>query len=93
MLRRERVHPDHHHYFSYRTLKLLMEKFDLGCSEIYCYQEVEGHGLAKAIDRALPLATRVSPVWADGLVARATLHRLAAEEPVAEVAVIAADDD
>lgn len=79
MLRREKVHPDHNYYFSYRTLKQLMEKFDLECSEIYYYQEIEGQGLAKAIDRALSLATRVSPVWADGLVARAALNGSLAE--------------
>ena len=72
MLRREKVHPDHNCYFSYRTLTQLLEKFELLPKEIYYYQEVEGRGLAKAIDKALSFATWLSPVWADGLVVRAT---------------------
>ncbi|MGH9877724.1 MAG: class I SAM-dependent methyltransferase [Nitrososphaerales archaeon] len=73
MMRREKVHEDHNYYFSYRTLKQLLEKFDLGCKEIYYYQEVEGHGLSRTLDNAFYFMTWISPVWADGLIVRATV--------------------
>ena len=73
IMRQEKVHPDHNYYFSYRTLKQLMEKFDLNCREIYYYQEVEGQGLSRALDNAVAFTTRLSPLWADGLIARATV--------------------
>lgn len=71
LLRQEKVHPDHNYYFSYRTLKQLTAKFGLECREIYYYQEIEGHGLSKALDIALALSTRISPLCSDGLIVRA----------------------
>ncbi len=73
MLRREKVHPDHNYYFSYRTIRQLLEKFDLQCKEIYYYQEVEGHGMSRALDNAIWYTTWISPVYADGLIVRATI--------------------
>ena len=73
MLREEKVHPDHNYYFSYRTLKQLLEKFHLRCVEIYYYQEVEGRGIARVLDRAVSALTRISPLWSDGVIVRATL--------------------
>ena len=70
MLRREKVHPDHNYYFSYRTLQQLLEKFGLECREIYYYQAVEGRGPAWVLDHTLRLATRLSGAWADGLIVR-----------------------
>jgi hypothetical protein len=61
IMRQEKVHPDHNHYFSYRTLKQLLEKFGLNCREIYYYQEVEGQGLSRALDSAVAFTTRLLP--------------------------------
>ena len=83
MLRREKVNPDHNYYFSFRTIKQLLEKFDLRCDEVYYYQDIEGTGLTKVVDRVMSLAPRVSPVWADGIFARVTLKRSMAREPSA----------
>jgi 2-polyprenyl-3-methyl-5-hydroxy-6-metoxy-1,4-benzoquinol methylase len=73
MMRREKVHEDHNFYFSYRTLRHLLEKFDLKCKEIYYYQEVEGRGLSRTLDNVISFVTWISPVWADGLIVRATV--------------------
>jgi 2-polyprenyl-3-methyl-5-hydroxy-6-metoxy-1,4-benzoquinol methylase len=73
MMWREKVHEDHNYYFSYRTLRQLLEKFDLECKEIYYYQEVEGHGLSRTLDNVIYFMTWISPVWADGLIVRATI--------------------
>ncbi len=72
MMRREKVHPEHNYYFSYRTLKQLMDKFDLNCREVYYYQEVHGHGLSRLVDKVASVATRISPVWSDGVIVRAS---------------------
>jgi predicted TPR repeat methyltransferase len=73
IMRQEKVHPDHNYYFSYRTLKQLLEKFDLNCKEIYYYQEIEGQGLSRALDNTVAFATWLVPLWADGLIVRATV--------------------
>ena len=83
IMRREKVHPDHNCYFSYRTSRQLLEKFSLTVEEVYYYQEVEGHGFAKVLDKAISFATWMSPAFADGLVVRATVQRLAVDGPVA----------
>jgi len=73
IMRQEKVHPDHNYYFSYRTLKQLLEKFGLNCKEIYYYQEIEGQGLSRALDNTVAFATWLVPLWADGLIVRATV--------------------
>lgn len=73
LMRREKVHEDHNYYFSYRTLKHLFGKVGLKCQEIYYYQEVVGSGLLKFLDKGVSVVTWISPVWADGLIVRATL--------------------
>lgn len=76
--RQEKVHPDHNYYFSYRTLAQILQKFDFTCREIYYYQETEGGGLVRLFDLVCALPTRLSPLWADGLIVRATHVRNAA---------------
>jgi len=71
MLRREKVHPDHNYYFSYRTLQQLLAKFGLKCVDVYYYQAVEGQGPARVLDHILKLATHISGAWGDGLIVRA----------------------
>jgi 2-polyprenyl-3-methyl-5-hydroxy-6-metoxy-1,4-benzoquinol methylase len=73
IMRREKVHPDHNYYFSNRTLKQLFQKFDLECTEVYYYQEIEGAGMSKFLDKAISLTTKFSPVWSDGVIVRAKL--------------------
>ena len=73
MIRREKVHNEHNFYFSYRTLKQCLKKSHLRCKEIYYYQNSDGPGLLKLLLKAISIATRISPVWADGLIARAVL--------------------
>jgi len=67
MLRKEKVHPDHNFYFSYWTLKHLLEKCFLDPFEIYYYAVKYTN-----IDKLLSLFTFVSPVVSDGIIARAT---------------------
>ena len=74
LMRKEKVHEDHNYYFSYRTLIQLFQKFNLNCQEVYYYQEIQGAGLSKSLDRILSLSTVISPVLADGLIVRATLN-------------------
>lgn len=76
LLRREKVHPDHNYYFSYRTVQQLLEKHDLACREVYYYQEVEGSGLTKLFEQSIALLPRWSPAWSDGLIVRAELRAL-----------------
>jgi predicted TPR repeat methyltransferase len=75
MMRREKVHQDHNYYFSYRTIKQLLEKFNLSCREVYYYQEIEGRGLAKFLDRCFSMVTWVSPVLSDGIIVRAVVRK------------------
>jgi hypothetical protein len=70
MTRREKVHHDHLFYFSYQTLKQFLDKFGLRCIEIYYYQNLEEQGLSKSFDKAVFLMIRISPLWADGIIAR-----------------------
>jgi SAM-dependent methyltransferase len=72
-LRREKVHPDHNYYFSYKTMEQLLVKTGYVCNEIYYYQEIEGQGLARGLDQVFWLTTKVTPVWADGIVVRASV--------------------
>ena len=66
LLGREKVHPDHNYYFSYRTLTTLVRKQDFDPLEIYYYAN-----LNSPIDKlALPLK-KVWPTAADGLILRA----------------------
>jgi 2-polyprenyl-3-methyl-5-hydroxy-6-metoxy-1,4-benzoquinol methylase len=71
----EKVHPDHNYYFSFRTIKHLLEKHGLVCNEVYYYQEVEGTGVSWVFDQILSLGSRLTPPWADGVIARAVKHR------------------
>lgn len=73
MMRRERVHPDHNYYFSYRTIQQLLEKFDLKCTEVYYYQGFADGGFWRIVDKTLSIATWISPACADGLIVRATI--------------------
>ena len=74
LLWREKVHPDHNYYFSYYTITQLLGKFGFRCNAVYYYQEVQGQGLALAVDRCLAVAPRVWPILADGLFVRATVQ-------------------
>ncbi len=67
MMRKEKVHEDHNFYFSYQTLKHLFEQYELKCSDIYYYMV-----LNNLLDKALSVATRISPVWSDGIIVRAS---------------------
>ena len=71
MLGEEKVHEDHNYYFSYRTLKQLLERTGFSCEEIYYYQDIEGRGLALLLDRTLSAMTHLRPLWSDGLIVRA----------------------
>ena len=73
LLGREKVHPDHNYYFSYYTITQLLGKFGFHCAAVYYYQEVQGQGLALAVDRCLAVAPRVWPILADGLFVRAAV--------------------
>jgi 2-polyprenyl-3-methyl-5-hydroxy-6-metoxy-1,4-benzoquinol methylase len=75
MLREEKVHKDHNYYFSYQTVRQILSKSGFECEEVYYYQEIEGRGIPRLLDRVVASATRVSPVWADGIIARATLRK------------------
>lgn len=66
LLRREKVHPDHNYYFSYRTLKTLVEKQGLRVVEIYYYQV-----LNTPTDRFMSPLKKIWPNLADGLILRA----------------------
>lgn len=71
LMRREKVHPDHLAYYSYRTLRHLLERQGFSCREVAFYQDVEGSGLARLLDGALSLGARLAPAWADGVIALA----------------------
>lgn len=73
LLREEKVHTDHNYYFSYRTIKQLVEKFGMDCREIYYYQEQAPNGIGKFGDRILSASTWISPIFSDGVIARAVL--------------------
>ena len=69
----EKVHPDHNYYFSYHTLRQLLEKCSLKTHEVFYYQDVAGGGVAGLADRALQLAAKVVPGWSDGVIIIARL--------------------
>ena len=69
---REKVHHEHHYYFSYFTISQLLARAGLQTEEVCFYQVVAAEGLPAAFDRALSLGPVLWPALADGLVVRAT---------------------
>ena len=74
LLGREKVHQEHHYYFSYFTIAQLLEKTGLRSKEIYYYQDVSHQGLASAIDGCIAVISRIRPVVSDGLFVRAAVR-------------------
>ena len=69
----EKVHPEHHYYFSYFTIKQLLERTGFEAQEIYYYQDVLGRDITEWPDVALSVFPRLFPSLADGLMVRARL--------------------
>jgi len=66
---KEKVHEDHNYYFSYYTLKQLVEKSGLVCDELYYYQENNG----SFPDKILATVPKLFQPVADGLIAKVRL--------------------
>ncbi len=73
MIRREKVHYDHNFYFSYQTIKHLLESFDLKCIDFCYYQNIAKEGIPLFFDKTISVVTKISPVWSDGMIVRTTL--------------------
>ena len=74
MLGQEKVHTDHNYYFSFYTLKQLMEKHNLKCEEIYYAQDILGKGFPLNVDKCFSIIPKVvSSALADTLFVRARL--------------------
>lgn len=72
---REPVHPDHVSYYSFSTLKLLIERHGMLVNDFYFYDVGREHRphapfLNKAVN---DIAVRISPQLADGIIAVAKL--------------------
>jgi len=67
---KEKVHSDHNYYFSYYTIKQLIEKHGLKCDNIYYYQEVNGKGLSLILDRLFYVMSLIFPSLSDGLIVK-----------------------
>lgn len=75
MVRREKVHYDHNFYFSYRTINHLLESYQLKCIDICYYQDMGKRGIPLFFDKVISTVTNISPLWADGIFARAMLSK------------------
>ncbi len=80
MFRREKVHYDHNFYFSYRTIKHLLEIHELKCVDFCYYQNIAKTGIPFFFDKVISAVTRIFPVWTDGIIVRAKLSN-----PLAQV--------
>jgi len=71
----EPVHPDHVYYFSYRTLKLLVERAGLTVKDFYFYDLGTEHRPFNPwyYNMINDVAVKVSTQVADGVIARCTL--------------------
>jgi SAM-dependent methyltransferase len=68
---KEMVHPDHVAYYSYSTLKLLLERHDIEVEEFLFYDigsEHRPHN-RRYLNMVNDVAVRIAPQWADGLIA------------------------
>jgi len=73
-LGREKVHHEHHYYFSYFTIAQLLAKTGLRDKEIYYYQDVCHRGLSSVIDGCCAVVSRIWPVVSDGLFVRVAVQ-------------------
>lgn len=73
----EPVHPDHVTYFSYRTLKLMVEKSGLHINRFYFYDIGSDHRKFNPwyYNLANDLAVKVSPQLSDGIIAICGLEK------------------
>ena len=67
----EPVHPDHIAYYSYRTLKLIIERHDLEISEFMFYDlGIDHRPFIRRVYRIFnDIAVRISPQLSDGVIA------------------------
>jgi SAM-dependent methyltransferase len=67
----EPVHPDHVAYYSYSTLKLLIERHSLQLDEFLFYDIGSEHRPFNRwfLNAANDICVRVAPQWADGMIA------------------------
>jgi SAM-dependent methyltransferase len=71
----EPVHPDHVAYYSYSTLKLLIERHGFHLGEFMFYDIGREHrsGNGKLRNFINDVCVRIAPQWADGVIAICTL--------------------
>lgn len=69
--RNEMVHPDHVAYYSYSTLRLLVERHDMQVDRFLFYDIGKEHRPfnSRAINMINDVAVRIAPQWADGIIA------------------------
>jgi SAM-dependent methyltransferase len=72
----EPVHPDHVAYYSYSTLKLLLERHQFQVREFMFYDLGREHrsGNGKLRNFINDVCVRIAPQWADGVIAICTLR-------------------
>jgi len=73
--RTEFVHPDHVAYYSYSTLKLLVERHDMKVEKFLFYDIGREHRPHNRwfLNVLNDVCVRIAPQWADGLIAVCTL--------------------
>lgn len=73
----EPVHPDHVAYYSYSTLRLILERHDLSVNRFAFYDVgVEHRPHLRWTQRwANDVCVRISPQWADGIIAECQLTK------------------
>ena len=71
----EPVHPDHVAYYSYSTLKLLIERHDYNVEDFMFYDLGDEHRPHNSTLRNFlnDVCVRIAPQWADGVIAVCTL--------------------
>jgi SAM-dependent methyltransferase len=72
----EPVHPDHVSYYSYSTLKLVLEREKLKLNKFAFYDVGTNHRpLMNWRQRIInDISVRISPLWADGIIAESSLN-------------------
>lgn len=75
--RNEFVHPDHVAYYSYSTLKLLLERHGMHVENFLFYDIGKEHRPHNRwyLNAANDLLVRIAPQWADGVIAVARLDK------------------